>query len=83
MFYEILIRMCLLDKKCRNLPHLHAPCCEFEASLSIADGEILSGETPRKQLRLIQAWIELNRDALEANWNLASSGENPFKIQPL
>jgi len=30
-----------------------------------------------------QAWIELRRDELMANWELAISGENPYKIDPL
>ena len=38
---------------------------------------------PRKQFRLVQAWIELHRDELMADWALASSGELPYKIDPL
>jgi hypothetical protein len=38
---------------------------------------------PRKQLRLVQAWIELHRDELTADWVLARSGEMPYKIEPL
>jgi hypothetical protein len=38
---------------------------------------------PRKQLRLVQAWIELHRDELMADWELAGNGENPYKIAPL
>lgn len=83
MFYGILIRMYVLDNKRHSLPHIHARYGEFEAAIAIVDGEILSGEMPRKQLRLIQAWIELNREALDADWALAIGGENPFKIQPL
>jgi hypothetical protein len=49
----------------------------------LADGEILAGELPRKQLRLVQAWIELHRDELMADWELAASGEQPYKIAPL
>ncbi len=52
-------------------------------SLRLIDGEILSGELPRKQLRLVQAWIELHRDELMADGELAVSGENPYKIAPL
>ncbi|MGH9890855.1 MAG: DUF4160 domain-containing protein [bacterium] len=29
-----------------------------EAFIGIDDGEILAGKLPRKQLRLVQAWIE-------------------------
>ena len=50
---------------------------------SIDEGEILAGQLPRKQLRLVQAWIELHRDELMADWELAISGERPYKINPL
>jgi hypothetical protein len=75
--------MYLIDNQHHNLPHFHAKYAEFEASISIEDGEVLSGELPRKQLRLVQAWIELHRDELQADWELAVSGENPYKITPL
>jgi hypothetical protein len=34
-------------------------------------------------LRLVQAWIELHRDELLADRELALSGETPYKIDPL
>lgn len=71
------------DNQHHNLPHIHAKYAEFEASIGIEDGEILAGDLPRKQLRLVQAWIELHRDELVADWELAASGENPYKIDPL
>lgn len=83
MFHGIIIRMYLLDTQNRHLPHLHARYAEFEASIGLDDGEILAGLLPRKQLRLVQAWIELHRDELMADWALASSGEPPYKIDPL
>ena len=83
MFYGIIIRLYFLDNQHHHLPHIHAKYAEFEASIGIGDGEVLSGELPRKQLRLVQAWIELHRDELIADWELAVSGENPYKIAPL
>ena len=83
MFYGIIIRMYLADTQHHNLPHIHAKYAEFEASIAIEDGEILAGELPRKQLRLVQAWIELHRDELAADWELSVSGELPYKISPL
>ena len=83
MFYGIIIRMYLIDNDCPNLPHFHAKYAEFEASIGIEDGEVLAGELPRKQLRLVQAWLELHRDELQADWDLAVAGENPYKINPL
>lgn len=83
MFYGIIIRMYLLDEQHHNLPHIHAKYAEFEASINLSDGDVLAGELPRKQLRLVQAWIELHRDELMADWELARSGELPYKIAPL
>jgi hypothetical protein len=67
MFYGIIIRMYLIDNHYHNLPHIHAKYSEYEASINIEDGEILAGKLPRKQLRLVQAWIELYRDELKAD----------------
>ena len=49
----------------------------------LSEGEILSGMLSRKQLRLVQAWVELRRDELIADWELAANGETPYKIDPL
>ena len=83
MFYGIIIRMYIIDNQHRNVPHFHDKYAEYEVSISIDDGEILAGDLPRKQLRLVQAWIELHRDELRADWELAVAGENPYKITPL
>jgi UDPglucose 6-dehydrogenase len=50
---------------------------------AIETGDVLTGELPRKQTRLVQAWIELHRDELMADWEIALSGELPYKIDPL
>jgi hypothetical protein len=42
MFYGVIIRMYLMDNQHHNLPHIHAKYAEFEASIGIADGEILA-----------------------------------------
>jgi hypothetical protein len=49
----------------------------------IDSGELIEGSLPRKQMRLVQAWIELRRDELLADWHLAVNGEEPVKIAPL
>lgn len=83
MFHGIMIRMYTLDTQYHHLPHLHARFGEFEASLRLDDGEVLAGQLPRKQLRLVQAWMELHHDDLAANWALAAAGQAPFRIDPL
>lgn len=83
MFYGIIIRLYLIDNQHHHTAHIHARYAEFEAAIGISDGEMLAGDLPRKQLRLVQAWIELHRDELMADWELAISGEMPYKIAPL
>lgn len=83
MFHGIIIRMYTLDNQNHHLPHLHARFAEFEASVDLVDGEVLAGDLPRKHLRLVQAWIELHRDELLADWALAVSGRKPYHIEPL
>ena len=34
-------------------------------------------------MRLVLAWVEIHRDDLMADWQLAVSGQPPFKIEPL
>lgn len=79
MFYGILIRMYYDD---HNPPHIHAIYGNDTACFKF-DGELLEGDFPKKQKKLVEAWIEIHRDELEANWRLAQEGETIFKIEPL
>ena len=51
--------------------------------LSIPEGDVLEGKLKRNKMKLVQAWIEIHQDELMADWELADSGEQPFKIDPL
>jgi hypothetical protein len=82
-FHGISIYLYWLDTKHHNLPHVHARYAEFEAVYTIETGDLLDGELPRRQQRLVQAWIELRREELLADWALAIRGEDLFKIEPL
>ena len=41
------------------------------ASISIGDGELLAGDLPTRQIRMAQVWIDLHREELLADWELA------------
>ena len=73
----------MIGKGCGDAPHIQTRYAGLDASIRIEDGEVLAGDLPRKQLRLVQAWIELHRDELVADWELAANGELPYKIDPL
>ena len=83
MFYGILVLMYFYDNKKHNKPHIHAEYAEHEASIAIEDGVVLSGSLPSAKMKLVQAWIEIHREDLLADWKLAVSGEPVFKIEPL
>ncbi|OFX56787.1 MAG: hypothetical protein A2046_11685 [Bacteroidetes bacterium GWA2_30_7] len=82
MFFGIIIRMYYAPKE-HNPPHIHAYYQEFKSIINLHDCEIIEGKIPKKQLRLIQAWIEIHREELTANWELCQNGEKPFRIEPL
>lgn len=83
MFYGIVIYMYFKDNRQHNKPHIHARYQGNEAVFTIPDGEVLEGNIPKSKIRLVQAWIELHKDELVANWELTVSGEQPYKIDPL
>ncbi len=56
---------------------------DSKAVIDIATGEILDGKFPQKQLRMVQAWVEIHKDELMADWDLALVGEQLYKIEPL
>lgn len=78
-FYGIIVTMNIGD---HVPPHVHARYQGQEASFTF-DGEMVNGSLPRKQRRLMQAWIELHQDELIGAWELASANELPPSIEPL
>ena len=83
IFYGIIVRMYFADDKQHHVSHIHAECGDDKAVFSIMDGAILAGKLPNSKIRLVQAWIEIHRDDLNADWQLAVNGEEVFKIEPL
>jgi len=83
MFYGIIVSMYYFDKRQHHMPHIHVKYQEQEAVIAIPGGEVLEGDLKPNKMRLVQAWIEIHQDELMADWELASQGENVFKIDPL
>ncbi len=82
-FYGIIIYMYFMDNKQHKLPHIHVKYQEHEVIVEIPDGKVLEGNIPSRKMKLLQAWIEIHKDELMADWELAVSGEHPYKIEPL
>jgi hypothetical protein len=83
MFFGIVVAIFYEDTGRHNKPHVHARYQGTSASISIADGTVLAGELPARQLRMVQVWIDIHREELLADWELAVAGEEPFRIAPL
>ena len=65
-------------------PHFHAEYGGEEAQFSIETGNIIVGDLPRKQIRLIQAWVEIYREDLNINYGESQSDNGQLrKIRPL
>ncbi len=83
VFYGIIVRMYFFDNQQHHLPHIHVEYQGSRAVFGIDSAELMEGTLPRKQLRLVQAWIELHQEELIADWQLATNGEEPVRIAPL
>ena len=83
VFYGLIIMMYFYDNKKHNLPHIHVKYQNDEAVFSINDGNLIEGKLPKNKIKLVEAWIEIHREDLIADWQLASEGQQIFKIEPL
>ena len=79
MFFGILIKM-YYDE--HNPPHFHALYQGTQATFDM-DGNILQGDFPDRQKKLVSAWAVLHKDELLANWELAKEDQSLFRIDPL
>ena len=82
MFFGIIVRMYKESGGKHNLPHIHAEYAGEEAVVAL-DGAVLEGGIPKAKMKLLDAWMEIHRDELEADWKLLSNGEQFFRIDPL
>ncbi|MHB1665850.1 DUF4160 domain-containing protein [Thiomonas sp.] len=83
MFYGIVIYLFFFDDEKHHQPHIHAKYQGQEASFAISNGALLAGELPPGKTKMVEAWIEIHREELMADWELAVSGQKPFAVDPL
>ena len=78
-FYGIIVQMFYAD---HNPPHFHAAYGEYKAVIDFQN-EIVNGYMPSRALKLIFEWMEIHKNELLENWELAVKGEQLNKIEPL
>ena len=66
-----------------HIPHIHAHYPNENAVLDITTGNVLEGNLRNTKLKLVQAWIEIHKEELWTDWELAIKAEPIFSIDPL
>ena len=62
--------------------HFHAVYGEYEITVGLEDG-VVKGEFPRRALRHVLEWYEVNKPALVENWGRAKERKPLQPIPPL
>jgi hypothetical protein len=83
MFYGIIVSLYFQDNVRHHRPHIHVKYQDDEAVLAIPEGDLLEGTLPPSKMKLVSAWVEIHKDDLMADWQLAVNGQQPFRIEPL
>ena len=63
-------------------PHIHALYGDYEIVIAL-DGEILEGEFPIRQRRMLEGWMAIHEDELYEAWNQAVRNIPFNRIEPL
>jgi hypothetical protein len=82
-FFGIIIRMFAEADAPHHLAHFHAYYQENVAIYTIDPLELIGGTLPKRQRRLVEAWAELHREELLADWRLLEQGRRPRPIKAL
>ncbi len=64
------------------LPHFHARYGDYEITVEIETG-VVRGEFPKRALRAVLEWADINQDQLMLDWKLAQQRKPLLPISPL
>lgn len=81
-FYGIVIYLYKEIGGHHNEPHIHIKYNEYEMSMTLK-GKVIAGKLPRKQKKLLEAWIEIHKEDLIATWYAYNEEGEIIKIKGL
>ena len=64
-------------------PFVLAMCDGLQAGFDIAANKPIFGELPRNKQMLVNAWVEIHKEELVANWHAGQMTGEFFKLDPL
>ena len=79
-FYGILIYMYREIGGHHNEPHIHIKYNEMSITIK---GKVLNGRLPKRQRKLVDAWMELHKEELQAAWYALNNDGEIIKIKGL
>jgi uncharacterized protein DUF4160 len=82
-FFGIIIRMVVEVGGVHHRPHFHAYYQDAVAVFGVDPVELIAGELPTRQRRLVEAWAELHQPELLDDWNRLQAGQPARPIDPL
>ena len=81
-FYGIVIQMFFDENGKHHEKHIHIKYNEYEMSITIK-GKVLNGRLPKRQRKLVDAWMELHKEELQAAWYALNNDGEIIKIKGL
>jgi hypothetical protein len=82
-FYGVSIYIYFERSVRHHEPHFHASYGEYDASFAIDPPQLIAGDLPRRQFRLVLAWAELHQAELMEDWHRAIIGRTVLPIEGL
>ena len=82
-FYGIIVAMYFNENNGKHyIPHIHIRYNEYKSVYDLSANK-LEGEIPRKQAKMVEAWILIHKEELESLWKLCQEENEIFRIEPL
>ena len=81
-FYGITVKIYFKEGDRHHTEHIHINYNEYEATYDM-EGNIIIGNLPKKQRRMVEAWIEIHEIELRHLWKEIRESGKYFKIDPL
>jgi hypothetical protein len=83
VFYGIVVAFAASTLQRNKAPFVIAIWQSAEAAIDIGTNQLLWGQLPANKLLLVNAWIEIHREELLANWHAGRLTGEFFKLEPL
>ena len=82
-FYGIVINFPVIKSLKEIDPYIQVFCQGEDAGIDVTTNEVIYGQLPAAKQLLVQAWVEIHREELVANWYVGRRTGEYFRVEPL